>query len=116
MAMNQSCYGVRGFPGYGDYFTYYTVLLRVADLQQRSHGSVFSTITRDTFRSISTAACPPYLSAKFDRTVHGEMSRIISNLQAISNLEKLRDTLLPKLLSGELRIPAAEKLVKEAMA
>jgi type I restriction enzyme S subunit len=44
------------------------------------------------------------------------MSRIISNLQAISNLEKLRDTLLPKLLSGELRIPAAEKLVKEAMA
>ncbi|WP_050988058.1 hypothetical protein [Thiothrix nivea] len=28
-------------------------------------------------------------------------------------LGKLRDTLLPKLLSGELRIPDAEKLVEE---
>jgi len=30
-------------------------------------------------------------------------------------LSKLRDTLLPKLLSGELRIPEAEKLVEEAL-
>lgn len=31
-----------------------------------------------------------------------------------STLSKLRDTLLPKLLSGELRIPDAETLIKEA--
>jgi type I restriction enzyme, S subunit len=31
------------------------------------------------------------------------------------HLEKLRDTLLPKLLSGQLRIPDAEKLVKDAL-
>ena len=29
-------------------------------------------------------------------------------------LRNLRDTLLPKLISGELRIPNAEKLVEEA--
>jgi type I restriction enzyme S subunit len=32
------------------------------------------------------------------------------------SLEQLRDTLLPKLLSGELRIPEAEELVEEAIA
>ena len=30
-------------------------------------------------------------------------------------LTKLRDTLLPKLLSGELRIPEAEQLIKDAV-
>ena len=29
---------------------------------------------------------------------------------------KLRDTLLPKLISGELRIPEAEKLTEKALA
>jgi hypothetical protein len=31
-------------------------------------------------------------------------------------ITSLRDTLLPKLLSGELRIPEADQLIKEALA
>ncbi len=31
------------------------------------------------------------------------------------HLATLRDTLLPKLLSGEMRIPDAEKLIQEAL-
>ena len=38
-----------------------------------------------------------------------------NNISEMRNLEKIRDTLLPKLLSGELRIPDAEKLIKEAV-
>jgi type I restriction enzyme S subunit len=34
----------------------------------------------------------------------------------IQPLTKLRDTLLPKLISGELRIPEAELATKEALA
>ena len=34
-------------------------------------------------------------------------------LREILHLEELRDTLLPKLLSGELRIPDAEKMIEE---
>ncbi len=30
-------------------------------------------------------------------------------------LTKLRDTLLPKLISGELRIPEVEKFIQEAL-
>ena len=32
------------------------------------------------------------------------MDKLISNLKQIQTLEKLRDTLLPKLMSGEVRI------------
>ncbi|MDD5395608.1 MAG: restriction endonuclease subunit S [Thiothrix sp.] len=52
MAMNQSCYGIRGIDGISDTFIYYSIYLQVTDLQQKSHGSIFSTITRDTFKSI----------------------------------------------------------------
>lgn len=34
---------------------------------------------------------------------------------ASGNLESLRDTLLPKLLSGQLRIPDVDKLIAEAV-
>ena len=52
---------------------------------------------------------------------HDEKSDLLfrkrqSNLKNIDFLTKLRDTLLPKLLSGELRIPDAEKLIAEAEA
>jgi type I restriction enzyme S subunit len=39
--------------------------------------------------------------------------RINRNLEQSRTLAALRDTLLPKLLSGELRIPEAEKMVEE---
>ena len=35
-------------------------------------------------------------------------------LDETTTLSKLRDTLLPKLISGELRIPDAEKFLEEA--
>lgn len=115
MAMNQSCYGVRGKSGIADYFVYYTIVLRVSDLQQRGHGSVFNTITRDTFKSILTPRCPVSLTATFHAQVSESFSRIRANNQQIGCLTQLRDTLLPKLLSGQLRIPEAEDVLAEAL-
>lgn len=52
------------------------------------------------------------------QTFHDIVRPIIdkmTNNQQIS-LTKLRDTLLPKLISGELRIPDAEKRIEEALS
>lgn len=38
-------------------------------------------------------------------------SKLINNSQQIDSLEKLRDTLLPKLMSGEVRVEYAEKAI-----
>lgn len=115
MAMNQSCYGVQGASGYSDYYIYYTVLLQVADLQQRSHGSVFSTITRNTFQTIKIPVCPVVIANAFDNSVAVLMERILLNIQQVEILERTRDTLLPKLLSGELRITEAKPKMAEAI-
>ena len=38
--------------------------------------------------------------------------KVNTGIGEMSNLKKLRDTLLPKLMSGELRIADAEKLME----
>ena len=55
MAFNQSCYGL--LPGDGDSFCHLHLLMQtaVANLQQRTHGSVFDTITRATFDGLLVA-------------------------------------------------------------
>ncbi|MGG7056522.1 restriction endonuclease subunit S [Nitrosomonas sp. ANs5] len=114
MAMNQSCYGIRGLHGIPDYYTYYTILLRVSELQQRGHGSVFNTITRDTFKTIKTCVSNHELLSIYDETVTPYMGRIVDNIAQVQSLSRLRDTLLPKLLSGQLRIPEAEAMIERA--
>ena len=53
MAFNQSCYGLRAKPGIVDpVYLYYLVKHNVHILRKNTHGSVFDTITRDTFDGI----------------------------------------------------------------
>lgn len=103
MAMNQSCYAIRG-KGVPDYFTYYCVRQLVAELQSRAHGSVFDTITRETFDTISFVRPDKKTTDAFDKFVAPFMQRILLNRHENATLARIRDTLLPKLLSGELQI------------
>ena len=49
---------------------------------------------------------------KFNHVVEPLFQKVYSNLHESRTLAALRDALLPKLLSGELRVPAAAKLVE----
>jgi len=52
MAFNQSCYGIRAKDGINSTFLYYLIKHSVRKLKAMTHGSVFDTITRDTFANI----------------------------------------------------------------
>ena len=104
MAMNQSCYGVRGVKGYGDFFTHFVLRQATTSLQQRTHGTVFDTITRQTFETLDCIFPPENLTQIFDRAVSPLLTQIHANLHQSRTLATLRDTLLPELLSGGLQI------------
>jgi type I restriction enzyme S subunit len=56
MAFNQSCYGVRGKKGViVQPYLYYLLKDRIRLLKSQTHGSVFDTITRDTFANIEVS-------------------------------------------------------------
>jgi len=115
MAMNQSCYALQGNAG-DAYFTYFTTKGLVAGLKQRSHGSVFDTITRETLASVSVAYPPEPIILCFELAVGALMERIKENLLQAQTLASLRDALLPRLIAGQLRLPDAERLVEAAAA
>ena len=103
MAINQTCYGIRGAHGYPNFFTYLNIQMTVDDLQRRTHGTIFDTITRQTFKTIGALLPPTDLAKTFESAVNPMMERILSNLRESHSLVDLRDALLPKLISGELR-------------
>ncbi len=112
MAMNQSCYGLKGKYEDKDFFTYFSTRALVSDLQQKSHGSVFNTITKDTLKGVNVVLPPSHIIQSFERRVAPILWRIRENVFESRTLAELRDTLLPKLISGKLRVNEAEKLVR----
>ncbi len=104
--MNQFCCGLRGKAG-DAYFTYFTTCRLVESLKQRSHGSVFDTITQKTLASVSVVYPSEVQIESFESLVGPVMERIKQNLIQAQTLATLRDTLLPRLISGQLRLPEA---------
>ena len=104
MAMNQTCYGIRGAHEYPDFFTYWNVRTAVNALQQRSHGTVFDTVTRQTFKVVETVLPPINHARAFESTLKPLMGRILTNLSESRSLAAQRDVLLPRLVSGEVGV------------
>lgn len=113
MAMNQSCYGLRSKAANCEYFCFYLTKSLVEILEARAHGSVFSTITRDTLDGVSTISPPLEVIQSFNGIAGALLFKIKNNLEENRILGNQRDALLPKLISGEIRIPDAEKMLEE---
>jgi type I restriction enzyme, S subunit len=103
MAFNQSCYGL--MPGDDSSFCYLHLLMQtaVAELQQRTHGSVFDTITRATFDGLLVVNPPEAVVLSFERVVAPLLDLQLSLIQESTRLAKVRDYLLTHLLSGRVR-------------
>ena len=114
MTMNQSCYALQG-KAHDSYFTYFSTRRLVEALKQRAHGSVFDTITRDTLAGVSVTYPDFPVIQSFERVVQSVMERIRENLFQAQTLSTLRDTLLPRLISGQLRLPDAQAELEGAL-
>jgi type I restriction enzyme S subunit len=113
MAMNQSCYGLRDRAGKRSSFTYFVTRELVARLQQHAHGSVFDTITRETLARVFVVMPPCALVRAFEMWAGPTLERMREVLFGSRTLAALRDTLLPKLISGEVRVKDVERVIRE---
>jgi len=78
----------------------------------RANGSTFLEISKSAFRPIPVIRPPLPILAAFERIVRPLYSRMVVNVRESRTLSALRDTLLPKLISGELRIRDAERIIE----
>ncbi|MCY4520622.1 MAG: restriction endonuclease subunit S [Caldilineaceae bacterium] len=103
MAVSQSCHGLRGTGGYGDYFIYWLVRRAANELPSRTHGTIFHTNIRRALALVDLVLPPAGVAQVFEAAVSPIMQRILNNLHQTRAVAALRDALLPKLVSGELR-------------
>ncbi|OTG63032.1 hypothetical protein B9T29_04925 [Acinetobacter sp. ANC 3903] len=79
-----------------------------------AEGSAQPNISADSIMATQLVKPSDELINIFNDAVDSNLSKMLINREECLTLEKLRDTLLPKLMSGEIRIPEAAALVEEA--
>ena len=104
MTFNQSCYALRSSEGDRPFFTFLAAANLVEVLKGMAHGSVFSTITRQTFDGVHFADAGASTMDAFDATVAPLFSRIRAAVDENRTLAETRDYLLPRLMSGAVRV------------
>lgn len=72
------------------------------------HGATVNRIALKSFPDLPVLVPPIELRRAFDSTVAELWERIHCNGAQVATLSTLRDTLLPRLISGQLRLPEAE--------
>lgn len=83
----------------------------MSEIESRATGTTFAEISKQNFRPILVVLPPKELMTTFTAKVAPLYAQIIVNLQQSCTLATLRDTLLPKLLSGKLRVAQVASFV-----
>ena len=78
-----------------------------------SEGTVFGAINKKDLSAIEVVQPPSGPERAFERFASQVDRRISLSLVETESLTALRDALLPRLISGELRVPDAEKMLEE---
>jgi type I restriction enzyme, S subunit len=113
MAMNQTCYALSSRSSV-HFWLCCTFGRLVDELLQAAHGSVFDTITTTTLAAARITTADDTIVQAFEKQVAPLFERILSSIEENLVLKSLRDTLLPRLIFGELRIADAEKRIVAA--
>jgi type I restriction-modification system DNA methylase subunit len=78
----------------------------ISDIELKAaNGSTFLEISKTAFRGIACAIPEKKILEEFDKLVTPTFDKLLLNLEQIQVLAKTRDTLLPKLMSGAVRVP-----------
>lgn len=105
MAMNQSNYALVAKKTVGKYYLYLLTQTLVAVLLKKANGAVFSAITTKDFKEPSIMP-PTSVIVDFENRVTPIFAKIHKTSIESRRLAQLRDTLLPRLMSGELKVEA----------
>ena len=88
MCFNQSCFGLRGNNIVDKNFLYYLTRTKVDELRKTAHGSVFDTITRETFDNLRCLVPPLQTQQKIGNILSSLDSKIELNKRINDNLEQ----------------------------
>jgi type I restriction enzyme S subunit len=106
---NQQINSVVPFDKWGKSFPLF-LLRRIGDAVRAggSGGSVFHNLSKSGFEALKILLTNEALAKKFDELVEPLLAKIVDNQEQVQVLTQLRDSLLPRLISGQLRLSGTE--------
>jgi type I restriction enzyme S subunit len=104
VAINQGFIAMKCNERASNYFMLNWCQASMAEIEGRATGTTFAEISKHNFRPIPVMLPPKKLMAAFTAQVAPLYAKITANLHQSRTLATLRDTLLPKLLNGELSV------------
>lgn len=110
VAINQGFIAMKCNESASNYFMLNWCQQNMAEIEGRATGTTFAEISKQNFRPIPMVLPSSDVMTAFTSQVAPHYAQITTNLNQSSTLASLRDTLLPKLLFGELSVREAASL------
>jgi len=104
IAINQGYIAIIDDKGFSKNFIYLWLKINIDYVKSFANGSTFQEISKTSFKTLEITIPPETLRLQFDENITPIFEKIKTNVYQIQTLSKLRDTLLPKLMSGEVRV------------
>ncbi len=86
------------------YFIYLWIKTNLDSIINAANGSVFLEISKSTFKELDIVVPSKPKLDNFNKNITPLFEKIRRNVYQIRTLARLRDTLLPKLMSGEVKV------------
>lgn len=104
VAINQGYIAILCDKGVSNYFIYLWCKANMETIENAGNGSVFQEISKTSFKGLEILIPPKEKLNQCDMEIEPVFQKIKSNQSQIRTLIQTRDTLLPKLMSGEVRV------------
>ncbi|MDZ4138683.1 MAG: restriction endonuclease subunit S [Erythrobacter sp.] len=115
VAINQGFIGMICDKRLSNVFAWLWTLENMEAILAKANGSTFQEISKGNFRPLPVVVAPDPVLHAFDAIAKPLYERIARNERESRTLAQTRDLLLPRLMSGELRVAQAERIVEEAL-
>lgn len=112
VAINQGFIAMKSRKSVSNLFLLRWVEAHLEDIVSHANGSTFLEISKSKFRPILVTAPSEPVMRAFDQLARPSYCKLVANELESRTLAALRDILLPKLISGEIRIQDVESFME----
>jgi type I restriction enzyme S subunit len=111
VAVNQGFIAMKPRPGISNLFLLRWASAAHEEIVSHANGSTFLEIGKSSFRPIRVVSPSAPIMDAFDRVSRPMYRKVVESERESRTLAALRDALLPKLISGELRVKNIEEMI-----
>ncbi|ECI4317616.1 restriction endonuclease subunit S [Salmonella enterica] len=111
MSANQACCAL--YSRKYSFFIYFSMCNSASVIASKASGSAQQNLNKGIIENAVFCKPTENLIDIYNKSINGLILKWISNVKYNENLTQLRDTLLPKLLSGKITLPEAEQIISE---